>query len=77
MAKARLAFADVVHPEGRLDHWGAALNCIYTLWFREVLRFSRDRSRIVISLVPPLLMVALGAVVVPKIGELPDVRNGR
>ncbi len=36
---------------------GAALNCIYTMWRRDLLRYIRDRSRIIASLGQPILFL--------------------
>ena len=35
----------------------AALNGIYTMWYRDVLRYARDRSRILASLAQPVLFL--------------------
>ncbi len=36
---------------------GAAINCIYTMWRRDLLRYIRDRSRIIASLGQPILFL--------------------
>ena len=33
------------------------LKSIYTIWYRDVLRFSRDRTRMISSLAQPLLFL--------------------
>ncbi|HLH21266.1 MAG TPA: ABC transporter permease [Chloroflexota bacterium] len=49
----------------------AALNGIYTMWYRDVLRFGRDRSRIVGSLMQPILfLIVFGLGLSPAIGSL-------
>lgn len=49
----------------------AALNGIYTIWYRDVLRFSRDRSRIASSLAQPMLFLFIfGAGLSPAMGRL-------
>jgi ABC-2 type transport system permease protein len=49
----------------------AALNGIYTMWYRDVLRFLRDRTRIVGSLAQPVLfLVVFGLGLSPAIGSL-------
>jgi ABC-2 type transport system permease protein len=42
---------------GRLERLRRDLKGIYTLWYRDVLRFLRDRARIVTSLGQPLLFL--------------------
>jgi ABC-2 type transport system permease protein len=55
----------------------AALNCIYALWLRELLRLGRDRGRLIFSVTPPLLMVLfLGAGVSPAVGTLAARQGG-
>jgi ABC-2 type transport system permease protein len=49
----------------------AALNGIYTMWYRDVLRFSRDRSRILGSMAQPVLFLfVFGVGLSPAIGGL-------
>ncbi len=49
----------------------AALNGIYTMWYRDVLRYARDRSRIVASLAQPVLfLIVFGLGLSPAIGSL-------
>src|SRR5438067_1131529 len=55
--------------------WGdgltAALNGVYTMWYRDVLRFLRDRSRIVGSLAQPILFLfVFGLGLSPAMGSL-------
>jgi len=50
------------------------LNALYTLWLREIKRFTRDRARVVISFVQPLLWLVVFAagfgtrLLIPDIG---------
>jgi ABC-2 type transport system permease protein len=49
----------------------AALNGIYTMWYRDVLRYARDRSRILASLAQPVLfLIVFGLGLSPAIGSL-------
>src|SRR3954452_24684638 len=49
----------------------AALNGIYTMWYRDVLRYARDRSRILASLAQPVLfLIVFGLGLSPAIGTL-------
>ena len=70
--------ATTASPETRTlaaPGWGgglsAALNGIYTMWYRDVLRYARDRSRIVGSLAQPVLfLIVFGLGLSPAIGSL-------
>lgn len=44
-------------PRANPSPLSAALNGVFTLWYRDVLRFSRDRSRIIGSLAQPILFL--------------------
>src|SRR5262245_5488343 len=62
-------------PRLAAPHWGedvsAALNGIYTMWYRDVLRFARDRGRIAGSLAQPLLFLFIfGSGLSSAIGSL-------
>jgi ABC-2 type transport system permease protein len=35
--------------------WGATLRAIYVIWYRDIVRYTRDRVRLVVSLAQPLL----------------------
>jgi ABC-2 type transport system permease protein len=71
-------------PEARLQvatrAWGVecsvALNAIYSMWYRDVLRFSRDRSRIASSLGQPVLFLFIvGVGLSPSMGRLGGQRG--
>jgi ABC-2 type transport system permease protein len=70
--------ATTASPETRTlaaPGWGgglsAALNGVYTMWYRDVLRYARDRSRIVGSLAQPVLfLIVFGLGLSPAIGSL-------
>lgn len=44
-------------PRANPSTWGAALNGIITLWYRDVLHFTRDRARIIGSFAQPILFL--------------------
>lgn len=49
----------------------AALSGVYTMWYRDILRFSRDRSRLIGSLGQPILFLfVFGAGLSPAVGQL-------
>src|SRR5438876_257387 len=55
----------------------AALNGIYTMWLRDVLRFWRDRSRLAGSLAQPILfLLVFGAGLSPTMGLLARGQGG-
>jgi ABC-2 type transport system permease protein len=48
------------HPDGELLHGGtrlASLRAVYIIWYRDLLRYYRDRWRLVASLAQPLLFL--------------------
>lgn len=50
---------------------GAALNGVFTMWYRDMIRFSRDRSRIIASFAQPLLFLFIfGSGLSSSIGQL-------
>ena len=50
---------------------GSALDGVITLWYRDIIRFARDRSRIVGSLAQPVLfLIVFGIGLSPAIGSL-------
>ncbi|MBX6341020.1 MAG: ABC transporter permease [Thermomicrobiaceae bacterium] len=56
---------------------GAALDGIYTLWYRDLLRFARDRSRIVGSFAQPLLFLFIfGTGLSRSMGRLGAAQGG-
>ncbi|MGD0766529.1 MAG: ABC transporter permease [Dehalococcoidia bacterium] len=68
---------------GRQAGFQADLRAIYIIWYRDVLRFSRDRARIVASLGQPLLFLivfggglsaSLGVGVKQQLGDVSYVR---
>ncbi|MCC6180114.1 MAG: ABC transporter permease [Chloroflexi bacterium] len=55
----------------------SALNGIYALWYRDVLRSTRDRVRVSIVLAQPVLMLLLiGAGLAPTIGRMGGSEHG-
>ena len=71
------AESGALERSGGSGELGAALRCVYTLWLRELLRFSRDRTRLIFSVAPPLLMVLfLGAGISPAVGRLASTQGG-
>jgi ABC-2 type transport system permease protein len=74
---AELSKTKVVDRTGDGSELAAALNCIYALWLRELLRLSRDRGRLIFNFAPPLLMVLfLGAGLSPAVGTLAPRQGG-
>ncbi len=37
----------------------ASLRAVYIIWYRDLLRFTRDRFRVLVSLVQPLLYLVI------------------
>ena len=68
---------------GRRAGFEANMRAVYIIWYRDVLRFSRDRSRIFASMGQPLLFLvvfggglsaSLGAGVTQQLGDVSYVR---
>ena len=71
-----LPFEQEAHqPSGQ--GFRAALVGMYTLWYRDLIRFFRDRTRIIGSFAQPLLfLVIFGSGLSPAIGQIGGPQRG-
>jgi ABC-2 type transport system permease protein len=51
--------ARAARPRPAVDPWGATLRAIYMIWKRDLIRFWRDRVRVLGALVQPLLFLVI------------------
>jgi ABC-2 type transport system permease protein len=66
----------VRHSELRTPRWRRTLRAIYVIWYRDLLRYSRDRTRLVASLAQPLLfLVVFGVGLSSSLGSVGSTRG--
>jgi len=53
------AIAAPISVERRVEAHGATLRAVFIIWYRDLLRFTRDRARLLISFVQPLLYLLI------------------
>ena len=77
MATASLPKSEPVGLDDTGSELWAALNGIYTIWYRDLLRYARDRTRTVGSLATPVLFLLIfGSGLSPAMGRLGGVQDG-
>ena len=77
MATTSLPKSEPVGLEETGSELWAALNGIFTIWYRDLLRYSRDRTRIVGSLATPVLFLLIfGSGLSPAMGRLGGAQDG-
>jgi len=63
--------------EVRTPRWQRTLRAIYVIWYRDLIRYSRDRTRLVASLAQPLLfLVVFGVGLSSSLGSVGGARGG-
>ncbi len=68
---------EVITVAERGSELSAALNGIFTIWYRDIRRFGRDRSRMVGSLATPILfMLVFGSGLAPSMGAMGGAQGG-
>jgi ABC-2 type transport system permease protein len=74
---ATAADADLTTARPWRVECSASLNGLYTMWYRDILRFSRDRSRIAASLAQPTIFLFIfGSGLSPAMGQLGRGQSG-
>lgn len=74
----RTARTERVPPSVSSGDLSAALSAISMLWYRDLLRFFRDKSRIIGSLAQPILfLLVFGAGLSPAMGSLGGGKGGQ
>ncbi|HXA28729.1 MAG TPA: ABC transporter permease [Candidatus Angelobacter sp.] len=63
--------------EVRTPRWQRTLRAIYVIWYRDLIRYARDRTRLVASLAQPLLfLVVFGVGLSSSLGSVGGGRGG-
>jgi ABC-2 type transport system permease protein len=63
--------------EVRTPRWQRTLRAVYVIWYRDVIRYRRDRTRLVASLAQPLLfLVVFGVGLSSSLGTVGNARGG-
>jgi ABC-2 type transport system permease protein len=63
--------------EIRTPRWQRTVRAIYVIWYRDLIRYSRDRTRLVASLAQPLLfLVVFGVGLSSSLGSVGGGRGG-
>jgi ABC-2 type transport system permease protein len=63
--------------EVRTPRWQRTLRAVYVIWYRDLIRYGRDRTRLVASLAQPLLfLVVFGVGLSSSLGSVGGARGG-